>query len=696
MTSLVWNPFLSEPWLIVAGVLLVLPVVLTVIARQKGGLFRFFGSLAFLVALGNPSIQTENRQPLKDIVALVVDHSGSDTIGNRAEQTEKAVTEVKRRLANLENIEVRTIDVKDRGDDGTRLFEGLQQGLSDVPPERIGGALLITDGLIDDVPKTLDALGFHSPVHALITGYQGERDRRIELIDTPQFGIVGRDQVIRLRVTDPGSNAPVLVSVRRDGVAIAGGTALPGKLIAIPVRIEHGGPNVFEIEAEGAPGELTAINNKAVITVEGIRDRLKVLLVSGVPHPGERTWRNMLKSDANVDLIHFTILRPPEKQDGTPINELSLIAFPTRELFETKIAEFDLIIFDRYADLAILPPAYFGNIVTYVRNGGALLIAAGPEFAGAESPAETPLRALLPAFPDGDVIEHPFLPRISEIGKRHPVTRDLSGGDKEPPNWGEWTRQISTGNVSGMTVMNGEGDKPLLILRHEKKGRVALLLSDQSWLWARNFRGGGPHLDLLRRTGHWLMKEPELEEEALRAFAKGDRLTIERQTMADRARPVTLTSPSGATQTITLDPVSPGLWRSVLNLQDQGLYRATDGELSAFASLGPANPHEFQHVISTVERLEPLVGASGGSVRRMTSQMNDTLRIPTIVSLFSGARLTGGDFIAFRKTDSATVLGLSLWPIFVGLGGFALLVGGLLAGWLGEARGFRVKRLRNA
>jgi hypothetical protein len=296
------------------------------------------------------------------------------------------------------------------------------------------------------------------------------------------------------------------------------------------------------------------------------------------------------------------------------------------------------------------------------------------------------LRALLPAFPDGDVIEHPFLPRISEMGKRHPVTRDLSGGDKEPPNWGEWTRQISTGNVSGMAVMKGEGDEPLLILRHEKKGRVALLLSDQSWLWARNFRGGGPHLDLLRRTGHWLMKEPELEEEALRAFAKGDQLTIERQTMADAARPVTLTSPSGATQSVTLDSVSPGLWRSVLTLSDQGLYSATDGELSAFASLGPANPHEFQHVISTLDRLQALAGASGGSVRRITA------RIPAILSLSSGARLASGDFIAFRKTESANVLGLSLWPIFVGLGGLALLAGGLLAGWLAEARGFRFRR----
>ena len=122
------------------------------------------------------------------------------------------------------------------------------------------------------------------------------------------------------------------------------------------------------------------------MTIEGIREKLRVLLVSGEPHAGERTWRNLLKSDANVDLVHFTILRPPEKQDGTPINELSLIAFPTRELFQQKIKEFDLIIFDRYANQSVLPSTYFDNIVRYVREGGAVLVAAGPEFAGAGEP----------------------------------------------------------------------------------------------------------------------------------------------------------------------------------------------------------------------------------------------------------------------------------------------------------------------
>ena len=128
-----------------------------------------------------------------------------------------------------------------------------------------------------------------------------------------------------------------------------------------------------------------------MVSIDGVRDKLRVLLVSGEPHAGERTWRNLLKSDASVDLVHFTILRPPEKQDGTPINELSLIAFPTRELFQQKINEFQLIIFDRYARQGVLPIIYFDNIARYVRDGGAVLVAAGPDYASPTSIWRTPL-----------------------------------------------------------------------------------------------------------------------------------------------------------------------------------------------------------------------------------------------------------------------------------------------------------------
>jgi hypothetical protein len=189
--------------------------------------------------------------------------------------------------------------------------------------------------------------------------------------------------------------------------------------------------------------------------MQGIRENLRVLLVSGEPHSGERTWRNLLKSDASVDLVHFTILRPPEKQDGTPINELSLIAFPTRELFVEKIDDFDLIIFDRYQYRNVLPSLYYDYIAEYVRGGGALLVAAGPEYAGENSIANTPLVTALPAKPTGVVTAEGYFPRISDLGRRHPVTRDLEGGQAEPPAWGRWFRSVNVTQPDGVVAMQG-------------------------------------------------------------------------------------------------------------------------------------------------------------------------------------------------------------------------------------------------
>src|SRR5262249_42721836 len=205
-------------------------------------------------------------------------------------------------------------------------------------------------------------------VHALITGHREGRARRVALVTAPRFGIVGQTQTITFRVEDQGGpGGAAQVTVRRDGEPVESRNVRVGANSSITVPIPHAGPNIVEIEASPLEGELTTVNNRAVVSIDGVRDKLRVLLVSGEPHAGERTWRNLLKSDASVDLVHFTILRPPEKQDGTPINELSLIAFPTRELFQQKINEFQLIIFDRYARQGVLPIIYFDNIARYVR-----------------------------------------------------------------------------------------------------------------------------------------------------------------------------------------------------------------------------------------------------------------------------------------------------------------------------------------
>jgi hypothetical protein len=673
-------------WAAIAGVVIL--ALLLVVSRSRGAVIRALALGLVVLALANPSLTREDRDPLSSVAVVVVDKSPSQSFGDRTQQTEAARAAVVERLSHIPGLDVRVVDAgqADGETDGTRLFTALGSTLADVPSDRVAGVIMITDGRVHDVPPDASGLGFAAPVHALITGTKDERDRRVALIAAPRFGIVGQSQTITFRVEDQGGNeASAAVTVRRDGDVVETRTVPVGRQQSVQVPIPHGGPNIVEIEA--APlqgGELTTVNNRAVVTIDGVRDKLRVLLVSGEPHAGERTWRNLLKSDASVDLVHFTILRPPEKQDGTPINELSLIAFPTRELFQQKINEFQLIIFDRYARQGVLPIIYFDNITRYVRDGGAVLVAAGPDYASQTSIWRTPLDAILPAEPDGNVTDQAFRPRLTELGERHPVTRGLDGAASDPPKWSHWFRIVDTRNTTGTAVMQGPDQRPLLVLSHEGEGRVALLLSDHIWLWARGFEGGGPHLDLLRRLSHWLMKEPELEEEALRLTISGHNLVVQRQTMADSVADVTLTSPSGASQVLKLDQTQPGAWEKSVNANELGLWRATDGKLNALVNIGPANPREFAEVTSTPDVVAPITNATGGAARRLDD--GHGLDVPRIIPVRSGDTYNGDDWIGLKMRDASVVRGIGVLPIFAGLLGLLLLIGSLAGTWAREGR----------
>jgi hypothetical protein len=562
----------------------------------------------------------------------------------------------------------------------------VKNAVADLPPSRLAGVVLLSDGEIHDLPTDPKTLGINAPVHLLLTGREDEGDRRLTVPKLPSYGLVGQKVQFTIRVDDLPQGPPsgrVRVDITRDGQALDPVFVPTGQDTNISLDLDHAGETLFELKAEAGPQELTLANNSAFIAVNGVRDRLRVLLVSGEPHPGERTWRNLLKSDPGVDLVHFTILRPPEKQDGTPINELSLIAFPTRELFQQKINEFQLIIFDRYARQGVLPIAYFDNIARYVRAGGAMLVSAGPDYASTTSIWRTPLDSVLPAEPVG-VTEKPYLAHLSDIGKRHPVTRGLEGSATEPPHWSRFFRTVDTRNVTSPPLMTGADGKPLLLLSRYGEGRVALLLSDHIWLWARGYEGGGPHLDLLRRMSHWLMKEPELDEEALRLQVKGKELLVQRQTMADTVTPITVTSPSGATRELTLTAGEPGLWSAATDANELGLWQATDGKLKALINVGPTNPKEFSEVTSTVDTLKPLAQATGGDARRIVS--GSSIDLPRVVPVRSSSVFRGDGWLGVRMRDASVVRGVGVLPVFAGLIGLLLLLGAFAATWLREGR----------
>ena len=651
----------------------------------RGAWLRAAAWAAITLALFNPSIVSEDREKLKSILAVVVDNTASQKLDGREQQTEEIRKIVKARIGKLDEFEIREIFIRDQisstTDVSTALFKGLKSALQDVPPEQIGGAIFITDGQVHDIPTTTKLLGFDAPIHALVTGKKNERDRRISIVNAPRFGVVGQTVTLSFRVEQRGieNNEPIEVTILVDGEEFSVEEVSPNEISEIDLDVPHGGKTIIELRAAQVADEISLINNKVYSTLNGIRENLRVLLVSGEPHAGERTWRNLLKSDASVDLVHFTILRPPEKQDGTPINQLSLIAFPTRELFVEKIDEFDLIIFDRYSRRGVLPTLYFDNIARYVEDGGAVLIATGPEFAQRGSIAQTPLQRILPATPSGEVVEKGFLPTVSQLGEKHPVTRGLKSPNLKKPKWSPWFRSIGSDTVSGDTIMTTSQDQPLLVLKHAGEGRIALLLSDHVWLWARGFQGGGPHVKLLRHLAHWLMKEPELDEERLTAKSNGEQIFIRRQSLNEEVGDISITTPTGKLLTVTPTQISPGIFEAQYQADDLGLYQIESEEHRALTHVGPANPREFTQVVSTTKLLNPLLSQTGGAVIRATNT-----NVPRIIAVGTTSSTSGKGWIGLHNTNTTLLKGVNSLPLFSGLLGLALLLLTMAGMWARE------------
>ncbi|WP_299916104.1 hypothetical protein [uncultured Roseobacter sp.] len=676
--SIIFDPLI--PWSLVAAVAVIatIGVILAAVRGLNGWALRALAAMVILGALTGPSYQQEDRAPLTDIVMLLEDESASQALSDRPEQTKSAADRLAAQIAARPNTEVRRIMVPDgEGDAGTQLMTKLSSALAEEPRARIAGILAFSDGQVHDADLPVD---LPAPMHLLLTGKSTDWDRRLSIRNAPAFAIIGEPVTLTLRIEDMGA-APESTGLAPLEISVDGDTPqrfeVPlGQDIELPVTLPHGGRNVIQFTVPVAAGELTDRNNTALIQMNGVRDRLRVLLVSGEPHPGGRTWRNLLKSDSSVDLVHFTILRPPEKQDGVPVSELSLIAFPTRELFLEKIDDFDLIIFDRYKRRGILPALYLDNVANYIRQGGAVLVAAGADFAGADSIYRSPLGTVLPASPTARVLDEPYLPAITDLGKRHPVTTELPGNG----DWGRWLRQIDIAQARGNVVMSGVNERPLLILDRVDQGRVALLASDHAWLWNRGYEGGGPQLELLRRLAHWMMKEPELEEESLTAEATGQTMRIKRRTLEDTVPPLTITDPSGNETELSLTETSPGVFEGIFEGPEIGLYRLANGDQNAVIGLGPAAPREFEETIATGDVMAPVLEDLRGGVVRIEEGL------PRLRNIRVGRPAAGRGWIGLTPRDAFETRDVRQTGLLPGWLVLLLSAALITAAWLREGR----------
>ncbi|MFN9972893.1 MAG: hypothetical protein ACK58T_23695, partial [Phycisphaerae bacterium] len=331
----------------------------------------------------------------------------------------------------------------------------------------------------------------------------------------------------------------------------------------------------------------------------------------------------------------------------------------------------------------ILPLAYYENIARYVRNGGALLVTSGPEYASPMSLYQSPVSAVLPAEPLEQVIEQGFKPRLTDEGLKHPVSSGLPGANSpgNTPTWGRWFRVVQSSVINGQTLMSGAADQPLLVLNRVEQGRVALLLSDHAWLWTRGFEGGGPQAELLRRLAHWLMQEPDLEEERLRGAIVGNRLSITRRTMSERTSKVEVTFPSGRKENVTLTPAEGGIFTGTLTAEELGLYRLKDATLSAVAAAGPLNPKELADVRAPRNLLAPFITASRGGMSWIEQD-----GLPDIRRTRPGRNAAGSGWIGMQANNAYAVSATRQTPLFHPALALLVVVGGLLAGWRREGR----------
>ena len=692
LPNMAFDPLLPLGWIIALGGVIFLAALAAGIGRLRSYFLRLLAGLFLTLALLNPQTVIEERDPLQDAVLVIKDESDSMKLGGRAEAADKTYQALIQQLEADPSLDVSTTLIRPDSD-GTRLTTSLIDGLGNLPASRLAGVIAITDGQVHDLPQNPETLLPEGvPFHSIIIGEEKARDRRISAIVAPKFGLVGEQAEFELRVDDPGFEGErANIEIKLNGVTKARFPATIGNRISIPIEIERRGPNTVELTVRAAEGELTLNNNVFVAEISGIRDRMRVLLVTGEPHNGGRSWRNLLKSDPAVELVQFTILTNPRvKNTNARQGELSLIAFPTRQLFEEKLDEFDLIIFDHFRrrfapsrsgrSTPILSPVYLQNVARYVDDGGALLIATGPAFAEQESIYRSPLAAVLPTRPTGDTTKEAFKPELNEKGRRHPITSSFAG--KEDQTWGNWFRIIDNKPISGDVLMEGPDAAPLLVIDKIGKGRVAMLMSDQAWLWSKGFDGGGPYSEMFRRTAHWLMGEPDLDAEKLTATSENGLLAIERRTLEDKPQTVLVERPDGSKETVRLSKTANGIYRGSVKSSGQGAYRLASGDVTTITAIGSLNPKEYAKLQPTTEVLLPLAEGTGGGL--FPTELN--ANVPDIRRVKAGKATKDTGWMGLIAHEDYAVRSSKRSPLAPGWIFFVLALLSMGGAWLREGK----------
>ena len=392
---------LSFTYIITFTAIFIAVIFFSLFFKIKNLFIRLISFIILIIIILNPVRNSSNKEYHKDLAIVVSDLTNSILETNKDKDVKAAQETLYDQLKKIQNLEIINIEINnnsEKNNNETFLFKEIDKKINNFSSDRLSSVFIITDGQIHDFnnyKSYFDSI----PIHFLLVGSKNEKDRFSKVSNMPNYVLIGNKLKFDLQVIDNFNNKKIKTDFFIDSKLISSQYLVPNISNNITLPLNHVGKNILEIKTEVSSSEITNINNSQTFEINGVHDRLRVMLISGEPNMGLRNLRNILNSDPSVELIHFTILRPPSKRDLTPVKELSLIPFPTQELFAADISKFSLIIFDQYSLQGILPPKYLNNISNFVLNGGALLDIAGTKYLTPDSLVNSPIKEILPTEP---------------------------------------------------------------------------------------------------------------------------------------------------------------------------------------------------------------------------------------------------------------------------------------------------------
>ncbi len=431
--------------------------------------------------------------------------------------------------------------------EATRIGEALSELRTRFAGRDLGAVILLSDGIdtgrighgpLDaDTLKALKALA--APVHTVFLGESELRDLSVAAVLSDDFAFVRTPVKLEavLRYSGLGGRM-VEVSLLRDGRLIDAKAVLLRKgssqeKVSFDFTPDHPGNYVFEIKTPVLAGEALSSNNSQIFTLKVIRDRVRVLHVCGRPSWNERFLRAILRLDPNVDLVSFFILRTDTDEMAADPDEMSLIPFPYKEIFEDQLNSFDLLIFDNFNYKPYWVEPYLPGVRAYVENGGALAMIGGDLSFASGKYGESALRDVLPVDLTGIPEDGPaafttdtFKPRLTAAGRLHPVTALSLDERSNQARWASLPPLTGLNRVAGLrpgahallvhpSEKSADGKPaPVLAVADVGRGRTLALLTDSAWASGFQAAGNGDDGRAFQRFWEnairWLVHDPSL------------------------------------------------------------------------------------------------------------------------------------------------------------------------------------------